>query len=144
MDTEHAFSAALILLMVCAAFPPDPANKASLSDALALLAGMWNRGNEHIGTRYLALHRLAAGIAPGLLPEPPSDGAGIAPGLLPEPPSDGAGIGVYGLSDIPSAEMALDGFLVSIDGMASMAVGAAAPGFDQSLWEGALDSVMRD
>jgi hypothetical protein len=129
MDTEHAFSATLILLMVCAAFPPDPANKASLCDALALLAGMWNRGNDHIGTRYLALHRLAADIAPGLLPPDPASGASP---------------GAYGLADIMSQDMSLDGFLVSIDGMADVALGAAAPGFDQSLWEGALDSVMRE
>ena len=64
MDSEHAFSAAIILLMVCASFPPDDDNIASLRSAVDLLRSMWDRGNEHIGTRYAALLRLASLIAP--------------------------------------------------------------------------------
>jgi hypothetical protein len=130
MDTEHAFSAAIMLLMVCAAFPPDAANEASLRDALALLGSMWARGNQHMGERYVALQHLAAGMLPNL------DLGGAA--------AESA----YGSSDTLfdlDMPMLMDGFLVSTDGMGSMA-SAAAPGLDQDIWDAALDTcnVMRN
>ena len=134
MDTEHTFSAAILLLMVCAAFPPEPANTASLHDALSLLASMGHRGNHHIGARCRVLRQLAADFAPGLLP--------------PEPDLGNAADAAAVLGADGSSSMLLDPFwdefLVGIDGMVGTAFGPAAPGYNQEVWDGIMDSVMQD
>lgn len=57
MDGEHAFSAAIVLVMVCVAFPICSEDIESMNQALRLLGSMAERGNEHIAARYqLLLH----------------------------------------------------------------------------------------
>ncbi|EHA47676.1 C6 transcription factor [Pyricularia oryzae 70-15] len=64
MDSEHIFSAAIVLLMVCFAFPPDERNMQAMSMGLNLLKGMAERGNSYIGARYQLLHHLRSIIDP--------------------------------------------------------------------------------
>ncbi|KAF3763308.1 hypothetical protein M406DRAFT_262434, partial [Cryphonectria parasitica EP155] len=52
MDSEHAFSAAIVLVMVCVAFPTDRQNTNSMNAALELLRAMSQKGNSHMATRY--------------------------------------------------------------------------------------------
>ncbi len=133
MDTEHAFSAAILLLMVCAAFPPDPANAASFHDGLTLLASMGHRGNHHIGARCQVLRQLAADFAPGLLPtESELDDAAAA-----------TVTGTDGSSNM-LLDTFWDEFLVGMDGMAGTSFGPAAPGYDQVVWDGIIDNVMQE
>lgn len=57
MDGEHAFSAAIVLVMVCVAFPCSSDDITAMNSALSLLGSMAERGNEHLAARYqLLLH----------------------------------------------------------------------------------------
>jgi hypothetical protein len=153
MDTEHALSAAILLLMVCAAFPPDAANTASLRDALALLASMGHRGNHHIGARCQVLHQLAADFVPGLLV--PGSGSDSETGLggggavsaaaaaaAVGPRADG-GDGGSGPSDEPALDAFWDEFVVGGDGIAG-SFGPAAPSFDPVSWDCVIDDMMQE
>lgn len=51
MDGEHAFSAALTLVMVNVAFPYNEREAMALETALGILKGMAERGNEYIQAR---------------------------------------------------------------------------------------------
>jgi len=62
MDGEHAFSAAIVLVMVCGAFPANPTNTAAMNAGLELLQGMGQRGNSQIRARYELLAHLKAVI----------------------------------------------------------------------------------
>ncbi|PNY21849.1 Zn(2)-Cys(6) zinc finger domain protein [Tolypocladium capitatum] len=64
MDGEHIFSATIVLVMVCAAFPPNAANTAAMNAGLSLLRSMGERGNSHMGARYELLANLHAGVMP--------------------------------------------------------------------------------
>ncbi|KAK7736147.1 Transcriptional activator [Cytospora paraplurivora] len=68
MDSEHAFSAAIVLVMVCVAFPTDQRNIESMNAALELLHGMSQRGNSHMAARYDLLAHLRATSIPGAVP----------------------------------------------------------------------------
>ncbi len=133
MDTEHAFSAAILLLMVCAAFPHDPANAVAFHDGLTLLASMGHRGNHHIGARCQVLRQLAADIAPGLLPSESNLGDAAAATLLGTDSSSNMLLDTF-----------WDEFLVGMDGMAGTSFGPAAPGYNQEVWDGIMDNVMQD
>ena len=61
-DTEHAFSAALILVMINIAFPFNNHDYASMQKALGILDGMGERGGEH--ARYL--HSLLSDLIPAI------------------------------------------------------------------------------
>lgn len=66
MDGEHIFSAAIVLVMACAALDPDDrANTAAMDAGLDLLRGMAERGNSHMGARYELLAHLRNVIVPG-------------------------------------------------------------------------------
>ncbi|KAK2592056.1 Transcriptional activator [Conoideocrella luteorostrata] len=65
MDGEHIFSASIVLVMVCAAFPANAANTMAMNAGLSLLRGMGERGNSHMGARYELLAKLHAGVMPG-------------------------------------------------------------------------------
>jgi hypothetical protein len=65
MDGEHIFSAAIVLVMVCIAFPADEHNTAAMNAGLDLLRGMAERGNSHMGARYELLAHLRNVILPG-------------------------------------------------------------------------------
>lgn len=58
MDGEHAFSAAIILVMVNVAFAPVPSTSTAMSTALHVLHGMAEKGNEHIRSRHNMLLQL--------------------------------------------------------------------------------------
>lgn len=51
MDGEHAFSAAIILVMVNVAFPFDSRDRDAMELALDVLEGMADKGNGHIKAR---------------------------------------------------------------------------------------------
>lgn len=65
MDGEHIFSAAIVLVMACVAFPTNPSNTAAMNAGLDLLRGMAERGNSHMGARYELLAHLRNVIVPG-------------------------------------------------------------------------------
>lgn len=71
MDSEHAFSAAIVLVMVCVAFPTSPQNMKSMNAALELLRGMSQRGNSHMAARHDLLAHLRATFMPGAVPPMP-------------------------------------------------------------------------
>ncbi|KAG8156334.1 hypothetical protein KVR01_013786 [Diaporthe batatas] len=64
MDSEYAFSAAIVLVMVCVAFPEDTQNTESMNAALDLLRGISRRGNSHLAARYRLLAHLRAQFVP--------------------------------------------------------------------------------
>lgn len=72
MDSEHIFSAAIVLLMVGFGFPPDDRNTQAMNTGLNLLKGMAARGNSYIGARYQLLDHLRSIINPpqSLIPAP--------------------------------------------------------------------------
>ncbi|KAK3938192.1 fungal-specific transcription factor [Diplogelasinospora grovesii] len=65
MDGEHVFSAAIVLVMVCVAFPTSQANTSAMNAGLDLLQGMAERGNSHMGARYELLAHVKAVLMPG-------------------------------------------------------------------------------
>ncbi|OAA65362.1 fungal specific transcription factor [Niveomyces insectorum RCEF 264] len=58
MDGEHAFSAAIVLALVCGSFPRDPNNLDSMVKGLDLLKSIGERGNSYVLARYRLLARL--------------------------------------------------------------------------------------
>jgi proline utilization trans-activator len=59
MDGEHVFSAAIVLVMVCAAFPTRPSTTRAMNTGLDLLRDMAERGwNSHMNARYELLAHL--------------------------------------------------------------------------------------
>ena len=55
MDGEHAFSAALVLVMVNIAFPFNARDASSMDTALSVLRGMAEKGNDYIRARHSML-----------------------------------------------------------------------------------------
>lgn len=70
MDSEHAFSAAIVLVMVCVAFPANQQNTQSMNAGLELLRSMSQRGNSHMAARYDVLAHLRATFMPDAVPPP--------------------------------------------------------------------------
>jgi proline utilization trans-activator len=62
LDGEYLFSAALLLVMVNAAFPPNETNARTMDTALNLLRSMADRGNTYLGSRHALLLELRASI----------------------------------------------------------------------------------
>ena len=60
MDGEHAFSAAIVLVMVCVAFPPTADNMLAMNSALSTLENMARKGNHHIEARHQLLVQLSS------------------------------------------------------------------------------------
>ncbi|GJN71218.1 transcriptional activator [Purpureocillium lilacinum] len=81
MDGEHIFSATIVLVMVCAAFPPDAASAAATETGLGLLRAMGERGNSHMGARY---ELLASLHSPPVQTQPFAAGD---PGVVEVPPA---------------------------------------------------------
>ena len=79
MDGEHIFSASIVLVMVCAAFPTHAANTMAMNAGLSLLKGMGERGNSHMGARYELLAKLHSGIMPGAAVHRPSTAMAASP-----------------------------------------------------------------
>lgn len=70
MDGEHAFSAALVLVMINVAFPFNAEDAAAMEAALELLREMAERGNSHIRARHLLLMDLRSVIGQVPLHQP--------------------------------------------------------------------------
>ncbi|KAF1931645.1 uncharacterized protein M421DRAFT_98754 [Didymella exigua CBS 183.55] len=79
MDSEHAFSATIVLVVVCGAFPTDPGAMKAMNAGLDLLRGMSQRGNSHMGARYELLAHLKSILMPGAV--------GTAVSFLPTKPA---------------------------------------------------------
>ena len=86
MDGEHAFSAALVLVMVNVAFQYNERDAASMEQALSILQGMAQKGNEYIRARHSLLLNLRSALSrqarnrPAEMPQVvPGEGAGDAP-----------------------------------------------------------------
>ncbi|RHZ62558.1 transcription factor domain-containing protein [Aspergillus thermomutatus] len=62
LDGEYIFSAALLLIMVNAAFPHNETNARTMEMALDLLRSMADRGNTYLGSRHSLLLELRASI----------------------------------------------------------------------------------
>ncbi|KAJ4387525.1 Transcriptional activator [Gnomoniopsis smithogilvyi] len=73
MDSEHAFSAAIVLVMVCVTFPTNQQTTNSMVAALELLRGMSKRGNSHMSARYELLNRLRTTFIPSAVSLSPTD-----------------------------------------------------------------------
>ncbi|RDA89500.1 hypothetical protein CP533_6808 [Ophiocordyceps camponoti-saundersi (nom. inval.)] len=90
MDGEHIFSASIVLVMACAAFPANAANSMAMQTGLGLLRYLGERGNSHIGARYELLLALHAGAGRALSstssssPSPPPPPSSTAPAAVPE------------------------------------------------------------
>lgn len=70
MDSDYAFSAAIVLVMICVAFPTNEQNNESMNAALNLLRGIAHRGNSHLAARYRLLAHLRATFVPFAVPGP--------------------------------------------------------------------------
>lgn len=68
MDGEHAFSATIVLVMVCGAFPTNFETTKAMNAGLDLLRDMSQRGNSHMGARYELLAHLKSILMPGAGP----------------------------------------------------------------------------
>ena len=65
MDGEHVFSAAIVLVLACAAFPTGATTTRRMNTGLRLLREMAERGwNSHMGARYQLLSRLRSALLP--------------------------------------------------------------------------------
>lgn len=64
LDGEYIFSAALLLVMVNAAFSHDETNAQSMETALNLLRKMADKGNAYLASRHSLLLELRAAIGP--------------------------------------------------------------------------------
>jgi proline utilization trans-activator len=70
MDGEHAFSATIVLVVVCGAFPTNHGTLKAMDAGLDLLRGMSQRGNSHMGARHELLAHLKSILMPGAGPSP--------------------------------------------------------------------------
>lgn len=64
MDGEHAFSAAIILVMINIAFPYNARDRASMNQALEVLNGMAEKGNSHVRSLHSLLLNLCSTVGP--------------------------------------------------------------------------------
>jgi hypothetical protein len=78
MDGEHAFSAAIVLVMVNIAFPVNDRDNAAMDMALGVLRWMADKGNSHIQARHQFLLNLRSRI-PSESTTTPDTSASIIP-----------------------------------------------------------------
>ncbi|KAB8346276.1 hypothetical protein FH972_023320 [Carpinus fangiana] len=71
MDGEHAFSAAIILVMANIAFPANDRDQTAMEMALNVLDGMARKGNTHIRAKLQVLYNIRASMSAGttIMPE---------------------------------------------------------------------------
>ncbi|KAJ5871158.1 uncharacterized protein N7529_003511 [Penicillium soppii] len=145
LDGEYIFSAALLLVMVNAAFPPNETSARAMETALSLLRGMADRGNIYLGSRHSLLLELRAAI--GSKPVGIHDNAPASPGSpkLPATPATENGVNIPELPDV-------DIQLSNSQGLSNDWQQTDIPSFrdiafqfdlndDPALWEGALDQI---
>ncbi|KAJ5779884.1 hypothetical protein N7457_007604 [Penicillium paradoxum] len=147
LDGEYIFSAALLLVMVNAAFPPNETSARAMETALNLLRGMADRGNTYLDSRHVLLLELRAAIGPK--PTEAKELAAtdsLAAGLkVPVAPTkDGVN-----LSEVPNSGIDLTTSQILTDHWPQQ---PDIPSFrdiafqfdlndDPALWEGALDQI---
>lgn len=80
MDSEHAISAVIVMVLVCGSFPSDPNNIDSLEKGLSLLRNMGELGNSYVAARYKLLAQLwgilSTPITGGTINKPPVPAVG--------------------------------------------------------------------
>lgn len=149
LDGEYIFSAALLLVMVNAAFPSNETSARAMETALNLLRGMADRGNTYLDSRHSLLLELRAAIGPRPAEEKDTDTTGslIAGQKTPVTPmTENGGNPSDDIPD-PSAELAASQVLNY-----NWPQQPDFPSFrdiafqfdlndDPALWEGALDQI---
>ncbi|KAK1146201.1 Transcriptional activator [Aspergillus melleus] len=86
LDGEYVFSAALLLVMVNAAFPYNETNARSMGIALSLLRSMADRGNAYLASRHSLLIELQSAIGPNQgRRDDLAVGTPITPNSIPQP-----------------------------------------------------------
>ncbi|KAH8888416.1 hypothetical protein GQ53DRAFT_238696 [Thozetella sp. PMI_491] len=71
MDTEHIFSAEIVLVMSCIAFPTNESSILAMRTGMELLRSLAQRGNSHMAARYDLLEHLRSVVMPGEGPPSP-------------------------------------------------------------------------
>ncbi|KLJ08058.1 hypothetical protein EMPG_16498 [Blastomyces silverae] len=104
MDGEHAFSAAIILVMINIAFPYNARDHAAMNLALDVLNGMAEKGNLHIRS----LHRLLLNLCHTVIPvsaDPDEEPASETPARqFLSPPAESAQPATSGTESKPEPE----------------------------------------
>ncbi|CDM37663.1 Zn(2)-C6 fungal-type DNA-binding domain [Penicillium roqueforti FM164] len=147
LDGDYIFSAALLLVMVNAAFPPNEVSARAMETALNLLRGMADRGNTYLDSRHSLLLELRAAIGPRPAEEKDTDVASsLAAGQMgPVTPMTENGVNPYVLD--PGAELAASEELTynwpELPDLPSFRDIAFQLDLndDPALWEGALDQI---
>ncbi|KAL1960873.1 hypothetical protein VTO42DRAFT_5856 [Malbranchea cinnamomea] len=83
MDGEHAFSAAIILVMINIAFPYNARDRAAMNQALDVLNGMAEKGNAHIRSLHRLLLQLCSTVGPASYETPHDDSATASAAPMP-------------------------------------------------------------
>lgn len=120
MDGEHVFSAAIVLVMVCAAFPDDDSNTAAMNAGLDLLNVMAVKGaNSDMTARCDLLARLRSAFIPGEHPEPRTP----VPSLFPTAPALPASHAIWepSLSSMTVGLVAAQAAMGSVHGVSPVA-----------------------
>ncbi|KAJ5138225.1 uncharacterized protein N7515_003073 [Penicillium bovifimosum] len=149
LDGEYIFSAALLLVMVNAAFPLNETNARAMETALSLLRGMADRGNTYLGARHVLLLELRAAIGPK-----PADAnnAAVVDALAadprgPEAPEDDNGTSTprevpYRSADLVASQVITDDWSQNLDLPTLQDIALQFDlNDDPALWEGALDQI---
>ncbi|KGO48150.1 Transcription factor, fungi [Penicillium expansum] len=149
LDGEYIFSAALLLVMVNAAFPPNETSARAMETALNLLRGMADRGNTYLDSRHSLLLELRAAIGPRPAEEKDTEVTSSVAAGQKGPVTPMTENGVNPSEDVldPSAELAASQVLTY-----NWPQQPDLPSFrdiafrfdlndDPALWEGALDQI---
>ncbi|CAG8029852.1 unnamed protein product [Penicillium olsonii] len=146
LDGEYVFSAALLLVMVNAAFPHNETSARAMETALNLLRGMADRGNMYLGSRHTLLLELKAVL--GSRPNCTTDTVLASPAALKLPVTPATEDGTS-LSERPDPDVQLSSCQTLPNDWSQ---GSDLPSFqdiafqfnvndDPALWEGALDQI---
>ncbi|CAG8283535.1 unnamed protein product [Penicillium salamii] len=146
LDGEYVFSAALLLVMVNAAFPSNETSARAMETALSLLRGMADRGNMYLGSRHTLLLELKAVL--GSRPNCTNETVPASPTGLKLPVTPATEDGTH-LSERPDTDVQLSNCQPLPNNWSQE---SDLPSFqdiafqfntndDPALWEGALDQI---
>jgi hypothetical protein len=145
LDGEYIFSAALLLVMVNATFPPNETSARAMETALNLLRGMADRGNSYLGSRHSLLLELRAAIVTRSAANDTDRGSSV--GLkVPLTPTTEQGASLTEEKEDTASQIAASQFLAHEWSQSDL------PSFrdiafqfdlndDPALWEGALNQI---
>lgn len=141
LDGEYIFSAALLLVMVNAAFPHNETNARAMETALNLLRSMADRGNTYLSSRHSLLLELRAAIGPKPIvndPEPISP-----PANVPATPPGDQMAGSSAQQAVPTQPVLPSTWPQQISDLPSFQDISFQFDLndDPALWEGALDQI---